>query len=319
MAKASMPATAAAVVRREVLTVTPLCAWMGLTSWERSHNVAVGALPQDRGNHIHVVAPLSTRASVCHREKPDQSANNSLRALPWTRPDSAFWPAASYLAQRGVDDLSRFCLHFAQVFGPVERLGVDLVDVFGPARAGGEPGAVGDHLHTTDRGTVAGGLAELGGDRMPSQHIRGDCVSRQRAEGRLLRFRRHRVHPLVHRVAELSGQLGVQLARCLAGDGSDLGRQQRKDDAVLVGRPGGAVHAQKTGASAFLPTDAATRSIIVDETRVLPIAASVGQSGRCVYRYWIATARKWLGFIRPPSGVTMPWRSASASLPVRTS
>jgi hypothetical protein len=30
----------------------------------------------------------------------------------------------------------------------------------------------------------------------------------------------------------------------------------------------------------------------------------------------MATARKWLGFIRPPSGVTMPCRSASASLPV---
>ena len=30
----------------------------------------------------------------------------------------------------------------------------------------------------------------------------------------------------------------------------------------------------------------------------------------------MATARKWLGFIRPASGVTMPWRSASASLPV---
>ena len=32
----------------------------------------------------------------------------------------------------------------------------------------------------------------------------------------------------------------------------------------------------------------------------------------------MATARKWLGFISPPSGVTMPWRSASASLPVAT-
>ncbi|SLJ82415.1 Uncharacterised protein [Mycobacteroides abscessus subsp. abscessus] len=33
----------------------------------------------------------------------------------------------------------------------------------------------------------------------------------------------------------------------------------------------------------------------------------------------MATARKWLGFIRPPSGVTMPCRSASASLPVEMS
>ena len=34
---------------------------------------------------------------------------------------------------------------------------------------------------------------------------------------------------------------------------------------------------------------------------------------------WIATARKWLGFISPASGVTIPCRSASASLPVATS
>ena len=32
----------------------------------------------------------------------------------------------------------------------------------------------------------------------------------------------------------------------------------------------------------------------------------------------MATARKWLGFISPASGVTMPWRSASASFPVAT-
>ena len=33
----------------------------------------------------------------------------------------------------------------------------------------------------------------------------------------------------------------------------------------------------------------------------------------------MATARKWFGFISPASGVTMPCRSASASLPVRMS
>ena len=33
----------------------------------------------------------------------------------------------------------------------------------------------------------------------------------------------------------------------------------------------------------------------------------------------MATARKWFGFISPPSGVTIPCRSASASLPVTMS
>jgi hypothetical protein len=41
-AMVAAPATAAAMVRREVLTVTPLCAWMGTAqvmdaAWERSH------------------------------------------------------------------------------------------------------------------------------------------------------------------------------------------------------------------------------------------------------------------------------------------
>jgi hypothetical protein len=69
-----------------------------------------------------------------------------------------------------------------------------------------------------------------------------------------------------------------------------------------------------------LPRSSATRSIIEDDTSVLPIRAVSGQSGRAPpKRCPIATARKWLGFISPASGVTMPCRSASASLPVATS
>ena len=67
------------------------------------------------------------------------------------------------------------------------------------------------------------------------------------------------------------------------------------------------------------PIAAATRSMRLEETSVFPTAASAGQPGRWVKRYSMATARKWLGFISPPSGVTMPWRSESASFPVATS
>jgi hypothetical protein len=63
-----------------------------------------------------------------------------------------------------------------------------------------------------------------------------------------------------------------------------------------------------------------TRSIIDELTSVLPTAASRRPvDGRCAKRYSMATARKWLGFMSPPSGVTMPWRSESASLPVAMS
>ena len=36
--------------------------------------------------------------------------------------------------------------------------------------------------------------------------------------------------------------------------------------------------------SSSRPSEAATRSMIIDETSVFPIAASFGQSGRCPYR-----------------------------------
>ena len=66
-----------------------------------------------------------------------------------------------------------------------------------------------------------------------------------------------------------------------------------------------------------LPIDAATRSIIELDTSVLPILVSAGHPGLAPPKRWaIATAKKWLGFIRPASGVTMPCRSASASFPV---
>ena len=84
-------------------------------------------------------------------------------------------------------------------------------------------------------------------------------------------------------------------------------------------RPG-TNHLNPTGTShRRRPREAATRSIIELETSVLPIAASGLHPSRWVNRYWIATARKWFGFISPPSGVTMPCRSASASLPVSRS
>ena len=82
----------------------------------------------------------------------------------------------------------------------------------------------------------------------------------------------------------------------------------------------GTNHLNPTGTSTSRrSSDSATRSIMDDDTSVLPMAASARQPVRAPYRYSIATARKWLGFISPPSGVTMPCRSLSASLPVAMS
>ena len=81
----------------------------------------------------------------------------------------------------------------------------------------------------------------------------------------------------------------------------------------------GTNHLNPTGTSSSRrPSPATTRSMIELDTSVLPTATSAPH-GRCANRCSIATARKWLGFMSPPSGVTMPCRSESASLPVATS
>src|SRR3990167_10351921 len=48
------------------------------------------------------------------------------------------------------------------------------------------------------------------------------------------------------------------------------------------------------------PIPATTRSIIEDETRVLPTVVSAPQPGRWLNRNEMAAAREWLGVINPP-------------------
>jgi hypothetical protein len=76
---------------------------------------------------------------------------------------------------------------------------------------------------------------------------------------------------------------------------------RRRNDAPALSSPPkptepssrpGTNHLKPTGTSSSLrPRSAATRSIIEDETSVLPIAAVDGQSVRTRNRYEIATAR----------------------------
>ena len=76
---------------------------------------------------------------------------------------------------------------------------------------------------------------------------------------------------------------------------------RRRNDAPALSSPPkptepssrpGTNHLKPTGTSTSCrPRSFATRSIIDDETSVLPIAAPCGQSVRAPNRYWIATAR----------------------------
>ena len=68
--------------------------------------------------------------------------------------------------------------------------------------------------------------------------------------------RRRRIDAVGDRAAEFAGELGVELAGIAAGVRRDLGRQQRRGDAVLVGGPDRAVAAQEGGAGAFFAAEA---------------------------------------------------------------
>ena len=77
------------------------------------------------------------------------------------------WPFRP--TEGGGDDGAGLLLHLREVLGAAEGLGVDLVDVLGARRPGGEPGVLRDHLQPADRGVVAGRPGQLRGDRLAGE------------------------------------------------------------------------------------------------------------------------------------------------------
>ena len=137
-----------------------------------------------------------------------------------------------------------------------EAFGVDLVDVFGAGGARGKPAAVRDDLDAADRRIVAGRAIEHAVDRLAGQFGDLDLLRRELRQFLLLLGRRRRLDAVGRRLAEVAGEIAIQLAGIAAGARGDLGRQQRRHDAVLVGRPDAAVAPQKGRAGAFLAAEA---------------------------------------------------------------
>src|ERR1700744_4423065 len=67
------------------------------------------------------------------------------------------------------DDGPRFFLNGGEVLRAAEGLGVELVDVLGAGRAGGEPAGPGDHLQPADRRVVARRGGQRGQDLLAGQ------------------------------------------------------------------------------------------------------------------------------------------------------
>ena len=194
------------------------------------------------------------------------------------------------------------------LLGALERLGVDLVDVLGAGRAGREPGRLGGDLEPADLRAVAGRLGEPGGDLLAGQRGRGHVVGGERRELGLLGAVGRCVDPRVRRVAVLGDQarrsaaLGVFPVSARISEASRqrmmpslsvvqvgaVGAQERRAGGLLAAEAERAVdqagheplEARPAPPPSACRATAATRSIIDDDTSVLPIRAVSGQPGR---------------------------------------
>src|SRR5487761_103079 len=141
------------------------------------------------------------------------------------------------MRNRRIDDRLRFLHDALQVIGAAEALGVDLVDLFGARWPRGKPAAFRDHLDAADRRAIAWGGAEDTCDLFAGEFGRFDALRSECRELPLLLRRRRRLDPIVDRVAELARKLGIQRARVAPVTRGDLGGEQRRYDAILVGGP----------------------------------------------------------------------------------
>ena len=159
---------------------------------------------------------------------------------------------------------------------------------------------------------------------------------------RLLGGRRRSVDdPTVRGRPESSRQRRIRSARVAAGRRGHLGGEQAGDDAVLVGRPDRASRRRNEAPALSSPPKPMLPSIAHRQNHLKPTGTSRRRRPRRgddavdhpdrderladgdvlaplrppPNRCPTDTDRKWLGLSSPAAGVTMPWRSASASLP----
>ncbi len=138
----------------------------------------------------------------------------------------------------------------------LEALHVDLVDRLSAGGARREPAVLGHHLETADGGIVARRLGQLGDDGLTRQGGGFYQCRIQLGEHRFLGAVGRGVDTAIAGAAELGFQCVVVGLRILAGHRQNFRRQQRQNEAILVGGPDGAIFAQEGGARALLATKA---------------------------------------------------------------
>src|SRR5215469_4338800 len=204
-----------------------------------------------------LLAPQSRR----HRAPPARPAPQSRRRRA---PAARSLCRPIVITQHGEEDLLSLGLDTGEMLGAQERLGVQLVDVLGPRRPGGEPARLGAHLDSAERLPVARRGGELAEHRLAAELGYVELLGGQSSQGRLHGGIGRGVDARVGRVAEPGGYPAVTFRRRPPGDRGDLGREQRQDDAVLVGGPDAPGAAEERGPGALF---AAERYASVQQAR----------------------------------------------------
>jgi hypothetical protein len=87
----------------------------------------------------------------------------------------------------------------------LEAFGIDLVDILGAGGAGGKPAVVGDDFEAADRGAVAGGLGEFGGDAVACEGSGFDIGGSEFAEAGFLLWGSGGINAVVIGCAQFGG------------------------------------------------------------------------------------------------------------------
>src|SRR5438874_1737851 len=104
-----------------------------------------------------------------------------------------------------------------QVLGAPKTLGVDLVDILGARRPGGEPAEIGLDLDAAEGLAVAGRLAERGADGISGEILQAKLLGRDGLQDVFLWRGRGDVDARVMGHAEFGGEVVEELARIATG------------------------------------------------------------------------------------------------------
>ena len=164
--------------------------------------------------------------------------------------------ALSGRLQRRVNDALRLLQDRAQMLLAAKTLAIDLVDILGTRRPGGEPAAGRDHLDAADGRIIARCAVQNALDLLPRQLRRVHLLRRELRQPLFLVGRCRGLNPIGGRLAEALREIDIVLARIASRARGDFRGQQGRDDAVLVGRPDAAVQPVESRPGALLAAKA---------------------------------------------------------------